>query len=226
MIRFNKRRKANSESEGGDDRHVSVIGDGSGFAVSAVSAVMLPDINEMELTANHFCAVSVAVSAVSPPIGFGNGYRGNFHFQDVSGFAVSAVSAVMSPDINEMELTASDVCAVSGAVSAVSLPMDSGNGYRGNFHFQDVSGFAVSAVSAVILLDINGIHLTASDVCAVSGAVSAVSRPMDSGNLREIMKSPGFRIQFQNFSINCRSCGLHSMGIEAIFIFKMFPDLL
>ena len=55
-----------------------------------------------------------------------DGYRGNFHFQDVSGFAVSAVSAVILPDINEMELTASDVCAVSGAVSAVSLPMDSG----------------------------------------------------------------------------------------------------
>ena len=90
----------------------------------------------------------------------------------------------------------------------------------------DVSGFAVSAVSAVILPDINEMDLTASDVCAVSGAVSAVSLPMDSGNLREIMKSPGFRIQFQNFSINCRSCGLHSMGIEAIFIFKMFPDLL
>ena len=61
--------------------------------------------------------------------------------------------------------------------------------YRGNFHFQDVSGFAVSAVSAVILPDINEMELTASDVCAVSGAVSAVSLPMDSGNLRENMKS-------------------------------------
>ena len=74
-----------------------------------------------------------------------------------------------------MELTASDVCAVSGAVSAVSLPMDSGNGYRGNFHFQDVSGFAVSAVSAVILPDINEMELTASDISPVSGAVSTVS---------------------------------------------------
>ena len=69
MIRFNKRRKANSESN--DDRHVSVIGDVSGFAVSAVSAVILPDINEMELTANHFFAVSVAVSAVSRPMDSG-----------------------------------------------------------------------------------------------------------------------------------------------------------
>ena len=57
---FNKRRKAKSESN--DDRLVSVIGDVSGFAVSAVSAVILPDINDMELTANHFCAVSGAVS--------------------------------------------------------------------------------------------------------------------------------------------------------------------
>ena len=63
MIRFNKRRKANSESN--DDRHVSVIGDVSGFAVSAVSAVILPDINEMELTASDISPVSVAVSAVS-----------------------------------------------------------------------------------------------------------------------------------------------------------------
>ena len=62
---FNKRRKAKSESEGGDDRHVSVIGDVSGFAVSAVSAVILPDINEMELTASDISPVSVAVSAVS-----------------------------------------------------------------------------------------------------------------------------------------------------------------
>jgi hypothetical protein len=69
--------------------------------------------------------------------------------------------------------------------------MDSGNGYRGNFHFQDVSGFAVSAVSAVILLDINGIHLTASDVSPVSVAVSAVSLPMDSGKLKGIKKRRG-----------------------------------
>ena len=62
---FNKRRKAKSESEGGDDRHVSVIGDVSGFAVSAVSAVILPDINEMELTASDISPVSVAVSVVS-----------------------------------------------------------------------------------------------------------------------------------------------------------------
>ena len=60
---FNKRRKAKSESN--DDRHVSVIGDVSGFAVSAVSAVILPDINEMELTASDISPVSVAVSAVS-----------------------------------------------------------------------------------------------------------------------------------------------------------------
>jgi len=145
----------------------------------------------MELTASDVCAVSGAVSAVSLPMDSGNGYRGNFHFQDVSGFAVSAVSAVISPDINEMELTASDVCAVSGAVSAVSLPMDSGNGYRGNFHFQDVSGFAVSAVSAVILPDINEMELTANHFFAVSVAVSAVSRPMDSGKLKGIKKRRG-----------------------------------
>ena len=59
------KRKAKSESEGGDDRHVSVIGDVSGFAVSAVSAVILLDINEMELTASDISPVSVAVSAVS-----------------------------------------------------------------------------------------------------------------------------------------------------------------
>ena len=90
-----------------------------------------------------------------------------------------------------MELTASDVCAVSGAVSAVSLPMDSGNGYRGNFHFQDVSGFAVSAVSAVILPDINEMELTANHFFAVSVAVSAVSRPMDSGKRKGIKKRRG-----------------------------------
>jgi len=87
-----------------------------------------------------------------------------------------------------MELTASDVCAVSGAVSAVSLPMDSGNGYRGIFHFQDGSGFAVSAVSAVMLPDINEMELTANHFCAVSGAVS---RPMDSGKLKGIKKRRG-----------------------------------
>ena len=62
------------------------------------------------------------------------------------------------------------------------------DGYRGNFHFQDVSGCAVSAVSAVILLDINEMELTANHFCAVSGAVS---RPMDSGKLKGIKKRRG-----------------------------------
>ena len=60
--------------------------------------------------------------------------------------------------------------------------------YRGNFHFQDVSGFAVSAVSAVILPDINDMELTANHFCAVSGAVS---RPLDSGKLKGIKKRRG-----------------------------------
>ena len=62
--KFSISRKAPSESND-DDRHVSVIGDGSGSAVSAVSAVILPDINDMELTASDISPVSVAVSAVS-----------------------------------------------------------------------------------------------------------------------------------------------------------------
>ena len=63
-VPFEYKRKAPSESND-DDRHVSVIGDVSGFAVSAVSAVILPDINEMELTASDISPVSVAVSAVN-----------------------------------------------------------------------------------------------------------------------------------------------------------------
>ena len=81
------------------------------------------------------------------------------------------------------------------------------------------SGSVVSVVSAVISPDISDIHLTTDGISVVSGVVSVVSSPMDSGNLRENMKSPGFRIQFQNFSINCRSCGLHSTCIEAFWRF-------
>ena len=84
----------------------------------------------------------------------------------------------------------------------------------------DGSGSAVSAVSAVILPDINEMELTANHFCAVSVAVSAVSLPMDSGNLREIMKSPGFSIQLRCFSINYLPCGLPSTCIEACFRYR------
>ena len=39
LMMFNKRRKAKSESEGGDDRHFGVLREGSGSVVSVVSVV-------------------------------------------------------------------------------------------------------------------------------------------------------------------------------------------